>query len=41
MAPDGPPGIFIMDCETFEIIGRWPVDRGKQDKHYDFVKSRR
>ena len=20
---DGPPGIFIMDCETFEVIGRW------------------
>lgn len=33
---DGPPGIFIMDCETFEIIGRYEMDRGKQDKHYDF-----
>ena len=33
---DGPPGIFIMDCETFEIRGRWEIDRGVQDKHYDF-----
>ena len=33
---DGPPGIFIMDCETFDVIGRWEIDRGSQDKHYDF-----
>ena len=33
---DGPPGIFIMDCETFDVIGRWEIDRGVQDKHYDF-----
>ncbi len=33
---DGPPGIFIMDCETFDIRGRWEMDRGIQDKHYDF-----
>ncbi|MDD9739604.1 selenium-binding protein SBP56-related protein [Marinovum sp. SP66] len=33
---DGPPGIFIMDCETFEIRGRYEMDRGAQDKHYDF-----
>ncbi len=33
---DGPPGIFIMDCETFEILGRYEMDRGIQDKHYDF-----
>ena len=32
----GPPGIFIMDCQTFEIIGRYEIDRGIQDKHYDF-----
>jgi methanethiol oxidase len=32
----GPPGIFIMDCETFDVIGRWEIDRGAQDKHYDF-----
>jgi selenium-binding protein 1 len=33
---DGPPGIFIMDCQTFEILGRYEMDRGIQDKHYDF-----
>jgi selenium-binding protein 1 len=33
---DGPPGIFIMDCETFDVIGRYEMDRGAQDKHYDF-----
>lgn len=33
---DGPPGIFIMDCQTFEIIGRYEIERGIQDKHYDF-----
>ncbi|MEM8646789.1 MAG: selenium-binding protein SBP56-related protein, partial [Pseudomonadota bacterium] len=32
----GPPGIFLMDCETFDVIGRWEIDRGAQDKHYDF-----
>ena len=25
---DGPPGVFIMDCETFDILGRWEIDRG-------------
>ena len=33
---DGPPGMFIMDCETFEILGRYEMDRGTQDKQYDF-----
>ena len=33
---DGPPGIFILDCESFEILGRWEVDRGPQTLHYDF-----
>jgi len=32
----GPPGIFIMDCTTFEILGRWEIDRGPQTLHYDF-----
>ena len=35
-APQGPPGIFIMDCETFDILGRWEIDRGPQRLHYDF-----
>lgn len=33
---DGPPGIFVMDCQTFEIRGRYEIERGVQDKHYDF-----
>ncbi|HZZ60803.1 MAG TPA: selenium-binding protein SBP56-related protein [Roseiarcus sp.] len=33
---DGPAGVFIMDCETFDVIGRYELDRGPQDKHYDF-----
>jgi methanethiol oxidase len=33
---EGPPGVFIMDCETFDILGRWEIDRGPQTLHYDF-----
>jgi selenium-binding protein 1 len=33
---EGPPGVFIMDCETFEIRGRWEIERGPQKLHYDF-----
>jgi selenium-binding protein 1 len=33
---DGTPGVFIMDCETFEILGKWEIDRGSQKLHYDF-----
>jgi hypothetical protein len=25
-----------MDCETFEVLGRWEIDRGAQKLHYDF-----
>ncbi len=32
----GPPGVFIMDCQTFDILGRWEIDRGPQKLHYDF-----
>ena len=32
----GPPGVFIMDCQTFEVLGRWEIDRGPQKLHYDF-----
>jgi selenium-binding protein 1 len=37
-APDGngPGGIFVMDPETFEVRGRWEVDRGPQFLAYDF-----
>jgi len=24
---NGPPGIFIMDCETFDVLGRYEMDR--------------
>ncbi len=33
---DGPPGIFILDCESFDIRGRWEIERGPQKLHYDF-----
>jgi len=25
-----------MDCETFDVLGRWEIDRGPQTLHYDF-----
>ena len=36
-APDGngPGGTFILDPETFEIRGRWELDRGPQELAYD------
>ena len=33
---EGPGGIFIMDPETFEVRGRWELDRGPQHLTYDF-----
>jgi methanethiol oxidase len=33
---DGPGGIFMMDAESFDILGRWELDRGPQYLHYDF-----
>ena len=33
---DGPGGIFVLDHQTFEPLGRWEVDRGSQHLHYDF-----
>src|ERR1700733_10550644 len=33
---EGAPGVFIMDCETFEVLGRVEIDRGPQKLHYDF-----
>jgi selenium-binding protein 1 len=37
-APDGsgPGGIFVLDPETFEVNGRWEVERGPQYLAYDF-----
>ena len=33
---DGPGGIFRMDPESFDVLGRWEVDRGPQNLAYDF-----
>jgi selenium-binding protein 1 len=30
------PGVFLMDCESFDIIGPWEMDRGPQKMSYDF-----
>jgi methanethiol oxidase len=37
-APDGggPGGIFMLDHDTFDVLGRWELDRGDQNLHYDF-----
>ncbi len=37
-APDGngPGGIFMLDHDTFDVLGRWEIDRGDQNLHYDF-----
>jgi selenium-binding protein 1 len=33
---DGPGGIFLLDHFSFEVLGRWEVDRGPQHFAYDF-----
>lgn len=35
-ATGGPGGIFMLDHESFEIMGRWELDRGPQFYAYDF-----
>ena len=37
-APDGggPGGIFLLDHDDFNALGRWEVDRGPQELAYDF-----
>jgi len=37
-APDGegPGGVFLLDHESFDVLGRWEVDRGPQYLAYDF-----
>ncbi|MBM3460041.1 MAG: selenium-binding protein [Armatimonadetes bacterium] len=32
----GPGGVFRMDPESFEVLGRWEMDRGPQQLAYDF-----
>jgi selenium-binding protein 1 len=34
-AGDGPGGVMVMDHESFEVLGRWEVDRGPQELAYD------
>jgi methanethiol oxidase len=33
---DGPGGIFMIDCDTFDVLGPWEADRGPQYFAYDF-----
>ncbi len=33
---NGPGGVFVMDHDTFEPLGKWEVDRGPQQLAYDF-----
>jgi selenium-binding protein 1 len=33
---DGPGGIFVLDCESFDVRGRWEIERGPQQLAYDF-----
>jgi len=33
---EGPGGLFLLDHESFEPLGRWEVDRGSQYLAYDF-----
>ncbi|MEE9148499.1 MAG: selenium-binding family protein [Candidatus Tectomicrobia bacterium] len=37
-APDGegPGGVFIIDHDSFDVLGRWEMDRGPQNLAYDF-----
>jgi methanethiol oxidase len=32
---DGPGGVFLLDHESFDVLGRWEVDRGPQYLAYD------
>ena len=34
---DGPGGVFLLDHDTFDVLGRWEVDRGSQFFAYDFA----
>ncbi|MFG3441609.1 selenium-binding protein SBP56-related protein [Nonomuraea sp. NPDC047897] len=33
---DGPGGIAVLDHQSFEVLGRWEMDRGPQYLAYDF-----
>jgi len=34
---DGPGGVLVMDHQSFDVLGRWEVDRGPQYLGYDFA----
>lgn len=34
---DGPGGVMVLDHESFEVLGRWEVERGPQFLAYDFA----
>jgi methanethiol oxidase len=33
---DGPGGVFLLDHDSFDVLGRWEMDRGPQYLAYDF-----
>ncbi len=33
---DGPGGVFMLDHDSFDVLGPWEIDRGDQYLHYDF-----
>jgi len=33
---ESPAGIFLLDCDSFEVRGQWEIERGDQFAHYDF-----
>jgi selenium-binding protein 1 len=33
---NGPGGIFVMDPDSFDVLGQWEIDRGPQSLAYDF-----
>jgi methanethiol oxidase len=33
---EGPGGIFILDPDSFEVLGKWEIERGPQYLAYDF-----
>ena len=34
---DGPGGLFLLDHDNFDVLGRWEVDRGSQFFAYDYA----
>jgi len=34
---DGPGGLFMLDHDSFDVLGRWEIDRGPQYLAYDFA----